>query len=153
MSNLRAIRRRQEKQINKVMQDKTDIGVMKRAWLAGKQEGMELATSIILVGLHDHWGFGERRMRKLFEYILSNSNKYETGDLPTRLNVDYYRQSLRESCKIFLESEIKKTKFMNGKCNNCGQKLTGLYTKYQFCPYCGAPAEDFNIYENSKAYK
>lgn len=95
--------RREQKQIDKVMNSKSNRteDLMKKAFVAGKNEGLDLAVGIIFLALHEYYGFGNKRLMKLTDYISVESRKMD--EMPTQFNVNWYIQQLHEKCDIRIE--------------------------------------------------
>lgn len=101
--NKRASIRRQKKENSKIMnaKGKSEEVLMRKAFLAGKNEGMELAVGIIFLALHEHYNFGTKRLMRLMEHVSTESRKM--NELPTQFNVDWYIKELYKKCDIKLE--------------------------------------------------
>lgn len=109
-SNKRAAMRRELKAREKLNKGPvTTEKLMARAFVAGKNEGIELATAIMSLALHEEYGFGNNRLQKLYERIGKESLKMD--ELPTQFNVDYYIAKLRDEVgvSIIKENENDKT--------------------------------------------
>lgn len=101
--NRRAAIRREQKRNDKIMKAKSDLPevLMKKSYLAGKNEGLELAVGIIFLALHEHYNFGTKRLLKLMDCISVESRKMD--EMPTQFNVNWYIQQLHEKCDIKIE--------------------------------------------------
>lgn len=100
--NKRAAMRREKKETEKILSVLSEQDrVSARFFMAGKNEGMELASGIIFLALCEEFGFGQKRIERLMERISKESIKMD--EEPTRFNVDYYIAKLNEKCgkKIF----------------------------------------------------
>lgn len=73
----------------------------KRYYDAGRSEGMQTATGIIFLALHEYFGFGSRRFEKLMDCIAKESIKMD--EMPTAFNVDYYIRELNKVMKMHFE--------------------------------------------------
>lgn len=103
-ANKRAAMRREKREREKLMNTKdTTANLMAKSFLAGKSEGMELACGLIFLALHEYYGFWNRRIMKLMDYISKESLKMD--ELPTKFNVDWYIQQLNEKCNLRFERD------------------------------------------------
>lgn len=102
--NKRAAMRREAKERAKLMSGKpTQEKLMARAYVAGKNEGLELATGIIFLALHEKFDFGQKRLEKLIKCISDESLKMDED--ATKFNVDYYIKQVQEKCGISIFRE------------------------------------------------
>ncbi len=105
--------RREQKAREKLMKGAvTTEKLMARAYLAGKNEGLELATAIIFLALHENNGFGHKRLTELADVIGTESLKMDEDAI--KFNVDYYIHMLHEKVGISIvkESENEFTKLL-----------------------------------------
>lgn len=72
--------------------------LMQRYYKYGHDRGMELAVGIIFLALHEHFGFGTKRIQTLMKYISDESIKMD--EEPTKFNVDWYIQQLNDVLDI-----------------------------------------------------
>lgn len=97
--NKRAAMRREQRLQEKLTSGKpTTEKLMAKAFIAGKNEGMELATGIIFLSLCEEFGFGGKRIERLIDRISKESMKMD--ELPTQFNVDWYIQKVHEKCGV-----------------------------------------------------
>lgn len=113
--NKRAAIRREQKEHDKnklsmnekqwfIKQTESGIGksafekLMQRYYKYGHDRGMELAAGIIFLALHEHFGFGTKRIQTLMKYISDESIKMD--EEPTKFNVDWYIQQLNDVLDI-----------------------------------------------------
>lgn len=75
--------------------------MMKRYYQAGRNEGLQTATGIIMLALHEYYNFGNKRLEKLMECVGKESIKMDEN--PTKFNVDFYIQKLNEIMKNQIE--------------------------------------------------
>ena len=64
---------------------------------------MELAAGIIFLALHEHFGFGTKRIQKLMKCISDESIKMD--EEPTKFNVDWYINQLEEVLNVKFEQQ------------------------------------------------
>lgn len=113
--NKRAAIRREQKEHGKnklsmnekqwfIKQTESGIGksafekLMQRYYKYGHDRGMELAAGIIFLALHEHFGFGTKRIQTLMKCISDESIKMD--EEPTKFNVDWYIQQLNDVLDI-----------------------------------------------------
>lgn len=113
--NKRAAIRREQKEHDKnklsmnekqwfIKQTESGIGksafekLMQRYYKYGHDRGMELAAGIIFLALHEHFGFGTKRIQTLMKRISDESIKMD--EEPTKFNVDWYIQQLNDVLDI-----------------------------------------------------
>ena len=72
--------------------------LMQRYYKYGHDRGMELAAGIIFLALHEHFGFGTKRIQTLMKCISDESIKMD--EEPTKFNVDWYIQQLNDVLDI-----------------------------------------------------
>lgn len=113
--NKRAAIRREQKEHDKnklsmnekqwfIKQTESGIGknafekLMQRYYKYGHDRGMELAAGIIFLALHEHFGFGTKRIQTLMKCISDESIKMD--EEPTKFNVDWYIQQLNDVLDI-----------------------------------------------------
>lgn len=72
--------------------------LMQRYYKYGHDRGMELAAGIIFLALHEHFGFGTKRIQTLMKRISDESIKMD--EEPTKFNVDWYIQQLNDVLDI-----------------------------------------------------
>lgn len=113
--NKRAAIRREQKEHDKnklsmnekqwfINQTESGIGknafekLMQRYYKYGHDRGMELAAGIIFLALHEHFGFGTKRIQTLMKCISDESIKMD--EEPTKFNVDWYIQQLNDVLDI-----------------------------------------------------
>lgn len=116
--NKRAAIRREQKEHDKnklsmnekqwfIKQTESGIGksafekLMQRYYKYGHDRGMELASGIIFLALHEHFGFGTKRIQTLMKCISDESIKMD--EKPTKFNVDWYIQQLNDVLDIQLQ--------------------------------------------------
>ena len=102
--NKRAAIRREKREQEKIMK-RAESGLTKdlmaKSFLLGKNEGLEMACGIIFLALHEEFGFGNKRLLKLMDKISEESLKMD--EEPTKFNVDWYINQLRDKCNIKIE--------------------------------------------------
>lgn len=102
--NKRAAIRREKREQEKIMK-RAESGLTKdlmaKSFLLGKNEGLEMACGIIFLALHEEFGFGNKRIMKLMDKISEESLKMD--EEPTKFNVDWYINQLRDKCNIKIE--------------------------------------------------
>jgi hypothetical protein len=108
--NKRAAIRREQKEHDKnklsmnekqwfIKQTESGIGksafekLMQRYYKYGHDRGMELAAGIIFLALHEHFGFGTKRIQTLMKCISDESIKMD--EEPTKFNVNWYIQTIK----------------------------------------------------------
>ena len=113
--NKRAAIRREQKEHDKnklsmnekqwfIKQTESGIGksafekLMQRYYKYGHDRGMELAAGIIFLALHEHFGFGTKRIQTLMKRISDESIKMD--EEPTKFNVNWYIQQLNDVLDI-----------------------------------------------------
>lgn len=113
--NKRAAIRREKKEHDKnklsmnekqwfIKQTESGIGksafekLMQRYYKYGHDRGMELAAGIIFLALHEHFGFGTKRIQTLMKCISDESIKMD--EEPTKFNVNWYIQQLNDVLDI-----------------------------------------------------
>lgn len=113
--NKRAAIRREQKEHDKnklsmnekqwfIKQTESGIGkstfekLMQRYYKYGHDRGMELAAGIIFLALHEHFGFGTKRIQTLMKCISDESIKMD--EEPTKFNVNWYIQQLNDVLDI-----------------------------------------------------
>lgn len=113
--NKRAAIRREQKEHEKnklsmnekqwfIKQTESEIGksafekLMQRYYKYGHDRGMELAAGIIFLALHEHFGFGTKRIQTLMKCISDESIKMD--EEPTKFNVDWYIRQLNDVLDI-----------------------------------------------------
>lgn len=113
--NKRAAIRREQKEHDKnklsmnekqwfIKQTESGIGksafekLMQRYYKYGHDRGMELAAGIIFLALHEHFGFGTKRIQTLMKCISDESIKMD--EEPTKFNVNLYIQQLNDVLDI-----------------------------------------------------
>lgn len=113
--NKRAAIRREQKEHEKnklsmnekqwfIKQTESGIGksafekLMQRYYKYGHDRGMELAAGIIFLALHEHFGFGTKRIQTLMKCISDESIKMD--EEPTKFNVNWYIQQLNDVLDI-----------------------------------------------------
>lgn len=113
--NKRAAIRREQKEHDKnklsmnekqwfIKQTESGIGksafekLMQRYYKYGHDRGMELAAGIIFLALHEHFGFGTKRIQTLMNCISDESIKMD--EEPTKFNVNWYIQQLNDVLDI-----------------------------------------------------
>lgn len=113
--NKRAAIRREQKEHDKnklsmnekqwfIKQTESGIGksafekLMQRYYKYGHDRGMELAAGIIFLALHEHFGFGTKRIQALMKCISDESIKMD--EEPTKFNVNWYIQQLNDVLDI-----------------------------------------------------
>ncbi len=72
--------------------------LMQRYYKYGHDRGMELAAGIIFLALHEHFGFGTKRIQTLMKCISDESIKMD--EEPTKFNVNWYIQQLNDVLDI-----------------------------------------------------
>ena len=72
--------------------------LMQRYYKYGHDRGIELAAGIIFLALHEHFGFGTKRIQTLMKCISDESIKMD--EEPTKFNVDWYIQQLNDVLDI-----------------------------------------------------
>ena len=72
--------------------------LMQRYYKYGHDRGMELAAGIIFLALHEHFGFGTKRIQTLMKCVSDESIKMD--EEPTKFNVDWYIQQLNDVLDI-----------------------------------------------------
>lgn len=72
--------------------------LMQRYYKYGHDRGMELAAGIIFLALHEHFGFGTKRIQTLMKCISDESIKMD--EEPKKFNVDWYIQQLNDVLDI-----------------------------------------------------
>lgn len=94
--NKRAVMRREKREHEKLMNNKSNSTsiLMEKYFYAGRNEGMELASAIIFLALHEDFGFGQKRIKKLMQTISRESMKMD--ELATKFNVDWYREQMKK---------------------------------------------------------
>lgn len=113
--NKRAAIRREQKEHDKnklsmnekqwfIKQTESGIGksafekLMQRYYKYGHDRGMELAAGIIFLALHEHFGFGTKRIQTLMKCISDESIKMD--EEATKFNVNWYIQQLNDVLDI-----------------------------------------------------
>lgn len=113
--NKRAAIRREQKEHDKnklsmnekqwfIKQTESGIGksafekLMQRYYKYGHDRGMELAAGIIFLALHEHFGFGTKRIQTFMKCISDESIKMD--EEPTKFNVNWYIQQLNDVLDI-----------------------------------------------------
>lgn len=113
--NKRAAIRREQKEHDKnklsmnekqwfIKQTESGIGksafekLMQRYYKYGHDREMELAAGIIFLALHEHFGFGTKRIQTLMKCISDESIKMD--EEPTKFNVNWYIQQLNDVLDI-----------------------------------------------------
>lgn len=113
--NKRAAIRREQKEHDKnklsmnekqwfIKQTESGIGksafekLMQRYYKYGHDRGMELAAGIIFLALHEHFGFGTKRIQTLMKCISDEFIKMD--EEPTKFNVNWYIQQLNDVLDI-----------------------------------------------------
>lgn len=108
--NRRAAMRRENRERQKVHEsalkaqrkgDHLSKHLMAECFSRGRDEGLELACGIIFLALHEHFGFGQKRLMKLMDCIGKESLKMDED--ATKFNVEWYIKQLREKCNISIE--------------------------------------------------
>lgn len=116
--NKRAAIRREQKEHDKnklsmnekqwfIKQTESGIGksafekLMQRYYKYGHDRGMELAAGIIFLALHEHFGFGTKRIQTLMKCISDESIKMD--EEPTKFNVNWYIQQLNDVLDIHFQ--------------------------------------------------
>lgn len=101
--NRRAVMRREMREREKIMNNKSNATkvLMEKSFLAGRTEGMELASAIIFLALHEDFNFGKKRIMKLMDSISRESLKMD--EPATKFNVDWYRQQMNKKFDLKFE--------------------------------------------------
>lgn len=103
-TNKRAAMRREKREREKLFKGSdTQTKLLARSFLAGKNEGMTLATGIIFLALCEEFGFGEKRIERLIGRISKESMKMDED--ATKFNVDWYIKKVEEKCGINIMKE------------------------------------------------